>query len=185
MAIKLSVKDFEKMVNACKAASTKDNARPMLKLVNIDVKGDKLRMWAMDGYRVEVDEIDVCSEKDFKASFENMYIPKFNDIVTLDLTGNNLEVCFFPSKFKLVIPQDFQGELWKVDEFIQQQLEVEKHSVFVKKEFLADAIKKVGKKGTIEIRKQPGDRTITPVEVFYQQEDLKMKTYVLPIRCNY
>lgn len=187
MAVKLDIKVFEKMVNSCKAASDINQLRPQLRLVNIDVKENKLRMWAMDGYRVEVDEIEVVNDKDFKASFENMYIPKFNTEVTLDLVGENLEVVFYPSGFKIVVPQNFQGDLWNVDEFLKQQSEIEKQSLFLKKEFIADAIKKAGKKGTVEIRKQAGDRTLTPVEFICKQEgfDMSMKTYVLPIRVNY
>ena len=45
MAIKLNVDDFKKMVNACKLAVTKEDTRPALKFINMDVRGDKFRMW--------------------------------------------------------------------------------------------------------------------------------------------
>lgn len=182
MAIKLNVDDFKKMVNACKLAVAKEDTRPALKFINMDVRGDKFRMWALDGYRVEVDEIDVVSNKDFQASFENMYIPKFNDTVSIDLVENNLEVVFYPSEFKITIPQHFQEKLWDIDGFIKGQEEIEKEMIMLKKEFLADALKKFGKYDRVEIRKQPGKNVLTPLEVTHKDCSLRMKTYVLPIR---
>lgn len=185
MAIKLNVCDFEKMVVACKRATAKNEIRPMLKLVNIDVIGNKFRMWSMDGVRVEVDEMEVISEKDFSARFENMYIPKFNSTVTIDLVDNNLEIKFFPSEFKLTIPQNFQGDVWNVDSFIKSQEEIEKGCVMVNSTFLADALKKCKKNDKVKIRKQDGNGTITPIEVEFKNIDVSMKTYILPVRCNF
>ena len=185
MGVKLNVKDFKAMVNACKLTAAKEDTRPLFKLINIDVRGGSFRMWSADGYRVEVCEIDVVSNNDFKASFENMYIPKFNDTVSIELVENNLEVVFYPSEFKIIIPQNFQGKLWDVDGFIEEQERIEKETIVVKKEFISDALKKFGKYDRVEIRKQQGKNVVTPLEVTHKDCSLRMKTYILPIKSNY
>lgn len=184
MAVKLNVCDFEKMVAACKRAVSKNDNRPELKFINIDVKGNKFRMWAIDGYRIEVDELEVISENDFSARFENMYIPKLNTHVLVDLVNGNLEVTFFPSEFKLTIPQNFQGDVFGLDTFIKDQQAIEKETVMVNSTFLADALKKCRKNQKIKLRKQPGKGIITPIEIDVQDCDLNLKTYILPVRCN-
>ena len=180
MSIKLPVGYFKKMVDSCKKATAKDDTRPGLKLINIDVVGNKLRMWAIDGYRVEIDEMIIEEEDNFSAAFENIYIPSHEEDVEIGLNDDKLEVTYYPSGLKMLIPQRNDYTRFGIDGFIKDQSNKD-YTISFRKEFLEDALKKAKKKDKVIIKLNT-QSNLSPVHIVYDYCGVKMESYVLPVR---
>lgn len=180
MAVKLPVSSFKKMIDSCKRVTAKNDARPDLRNINIDVTGNKLRIWALDGYRIEINEMFVQDEDNFKASFESIYVPTNEQEVQISIVDEQLEITYIPSGLRMYIPQDNKDKVFNIDGFIEGQKEKD-FKISFKKQFLEDALKKAGKNDKLTFGFNPKSN-LEAVHITYTDREINMESYVLPVR---
>lgn len=182
MSVKLDVSLFKKMITACKQAvsTEKKENRAYLRYINIDVKDGILKMWSVNGYNIQIEELEVHSKESFKAKLSQLYIPP-NDIeVLLERANDVLEITFLPSKFKMSIPQDDTLQTFDLDNFINTQTK-KNYKVCFTKEFLEKALKSAAKRDKI-IFEINTETNVQPVLIRNTERTIKSTSYVMPVR---
>lgn len=79
----LSGETFKTVINSLKKFVSKDEARPILKYIKLDIKKDKVRAVACDGYRMAVLDIIKNNPEEFICYIEPLSIPK--DIINTEI----------------------------------------------------------------------------------------------------
>lgn len=182
MAVKLDTAYFKKMINSCKytMSTEKNECRPQLKYINIDVADGILRMWSMNGYSIQIEELEVKSEDNFKSKFNQLYIPPNDEEVVLERVNDMLEITFLPSKFKMSIPQDDTLTRFNIEKFIKNQME-KNFKVSFTRESLERALKGVGKKDRVVFSFNTTSN-IQPVLMKNNEHDVKSTSYIMPTK---